>query len=246
MQTTLIYTYKKGLHHILPPITTNQIVLIYRECIINNNKFHRSKMYTTGDCVHLFEDIIDEVVVIDSEYETYFQDDLKFYVLQNETTPFTLIDGDVILDNELEITTEDVVYEKLIKDNPNDDYFIKMRHYLLDYNVESHFLYWENFDYTYNLGIVHVNNNNFVKEFINEYNKFKQWYKSIIDSNNPNLKKETVIEMATCTYFLSMYLEVHNHSIGVLNNTNSFTHYSGLYQKLELLDKINCKINTII
>jgi len=246
LETTLIYTYKTGLHHILPPITTNQIILIYRECIIRNSEFHKSKIYTTEDCVNLFDDIVDEVVIIHSEYETYFQDDLKFYVLQKETAPFTLIDGDIILDNKLNISNEDVVYEKLIKDNPNDDYFIKMRKHLLDYNVESHFSYWENFDYTYNLGIVHVNNSKFVNGFMSEYTKFKNWYKEYVESVNPNLRNENVLEMATCTYFLSMYLEIHNHSIGVLNNKNSFTHYSGLYQKLNLLDKMNCKINTII
>ena len=203
-------------------------------------------MYTTEDCVDLFNDIVDEIIIINSEYETYFQDDLKFYVLQNETAPFTIIDGDIILDNKLIISNEDVVYEKLIKDNPNDDYFIKMRQHLLDYDVESYFSYWKNFDYTYNLGIVHVNDNKFVDGFMSEYNTFKQWYKDIIDSVNPNLKNKIVIEMATCTYFLSMYLEVNNYSIGVLNTSNSFTHYSGMYQKLKLLDKMNCKINTLI
>lgn len=239
METTLIYTYKNGLHHILPPITTNQIILIYRECIIRNSKFHKSKIYTTKDCVNLFHDIVDEVVIIDSEYETYFQDDLKFYVLQNEIVPFTLIDGDIILDNKLNISNEDVVYEKLIKDNPNDGYFIKMRKHLLDYNVESYFPYWKNFDYTYNLGIVHVNNSQFVSGFISEYNKFKNWYKVNIDVINPDLKNEAVIEMATCTYFLSMYLILNNKSIGVLNKTNSFTHYSGLKEKIEFLKKFN-------
>ena len=238
LDTKLIYTYKTGLHHIPEPITTHQIILIYRECIINNNKFHKSKMYTTSDCVHLFEDIVDEIEIIDETYDVFFQDDLKFYVLQNETAPFTIIDGDIILDNKLITTNEDVVYEKLIKDNPNDDYFLKMRQYLIDYNIESHLPYWKNYDCTYNLGIVHVNDISFVSGFIKEYTKLKDWYIKTIESVNSNLKNNVVIEMATCTYFLSMYLMLNNKSIGILNNTNSFTHYSGLNQKLELLKKI--------
>ena len=234
MDTKLIYTYKKGLHHLLHVIDSEDIVAIYRECIIQNNKFYKSVIYTTSDSVHLFEDIVDEVKIIDSSYDVFFQDDLKFYVLQNENAPFTIIDGDIILDNKLNITNEEVVYEKTV----SDVHLFKMRQYLLDYNVEDYFNYWKNYDYTYNLGIIHINDTKFVNHFIKEYTKLKKWYVTNVESKNPTLKYDTVIEMATCTYFLSMFLEVHKYSIGVLNKTNSFTHYSGVKAKIDLLRNI--------
>lgn len=231
METTLIYTYEKGLHHLLNVINENDIITIYRECIVQNKKFHKSKIYTTQESAHLFEDILDDIVIIDSNYKTYFQDDLKFYVLQNEESPFTLIDGDIILDSKLVFGNEDVVYEKIIEDN----HFIKMRQYLLDYKVEHHFNYWKNYDYTYNLGIVHINNTKFINEFINQYGRLKNWYIENVEIKKPTLKYDTVIEMATCTFFLSMFLETHNYSIGVLDDRNFFTHYSGVHSKIKLL-----------
>ena len=234
----LIYTYKKGLHHIPSVLSDDDIVKIYKECIKNNNKFHQSVMYTTREHATLFEDVVDSVIIVSDSLDIYFQDDLKFYVLENESVPFTLIDGDIILDNELIIGNQDVVFEKKIKDNKNDDYFLKMITHLTNYKINNILPYWKVFNHTYNLGIVHVNNNAFVNKFISEYNKLKTWYKETVHKVNPSIKNDFVIEMATCTYFLSMFLELNKFSIGVLNETNSFTHYSGLKEKIKFLKSI--------
>ena len=78
----LIYTYKKGLHHIPNQISDNDILEIYKQCIINNNKYHGSVMYTTIEHESIFKDIVDKIVLVDDSHDIYFQDDLKFYVLQ--------------------------------------------------------------------------------------------------------------------------------------------------------------------
>jgi len=203
-------------------------------------------MYTTEEHKNLFVNDVDSIKIIDENYDIYFQDDLKFYVLQKETPPYTLIDGDIILDNKLKIGNENVVYEKKLGEYPTEDYFLKMLEYLDKYKVKKSFPYWKTFEYTYNLGILHVNDNTFVNSFTEEYTKLKKWYKDNIDLVQPEIKKKVVIEMATCTYFFSMFLEVHKFTIGVLNKENSFTHYSGTKQKLKFLKEIGAFKNTLI
>ena len=242
----LIYTYKKGLHHLHPSVTEEQNNRIIRKCIEVNKKFDSIKVYTTQESRFLFDDIVDDIVIVPENLNTFFQDDLKFYVLQNEPPGYTLIDGDIILHSELKFNLEsDIEFEKLIRDNPNDDYFIKMRKILLEHGVESKFNYWSNLDHTFNLGIIRVNSNRFVKGFIQEYEKLKEFYISNIHSKHPEYISKFVIEMATCTYFLSLYLNVNNYKVSTLES-NNFTHYSGYKQKLEFIAKYLTEVNSII
>lgn len=234
----LIYTYKPELHHIPPTITPQQNIDIYRKCIEHNKQFHKIKIYTTQDSIEFFKDIVDEIVVVGDNIDTFFQDDLKFYVLSKEKQNYTLIDGDIILNSKLIFAHNNgIEFEKLVKDNPNDGYFLKMRQFLIDFNIDKEFSYWKNFDFTYNLGIIRVNNNKFVKGFLREYSKLKHLYKKNIHHINPNIKKDHVIEMGTCTYFLSMYLHVNNIPISTLEYTNNFKHYSGHREKLKFLQE---------
>ena len=234
----LIYTYKPGLHHIHSVISPETNLKIYRKCIQHNKQYHKSKIYTTANSVQFFDDIVDEVVVVPDSVDTFFQDDLKFYVLQKEKEEYALIDGDIILDNKLSFNSNyDIEFEKLIKDNPNDDYFIKMRKYLLNEGVAKEFPYWENYDFTYNLGIIKVHNKSFIPSFLKEYQKLKKFYQEKIEKNKPEIRANMVIEMATCTYFLSMFLLLNKHSIGVLNKNNNFTHYSGYIEKLKFINR---------
>lgn len=248
--TKLIYTYQKDLHHLPNYIPDELILALYRECIRNNKQFYYSVMYTTQEHKHLFVEHVDKVEIIDEKHDIYFQDDLKFYVLQKETPPYTIIDGDVILDSKLKIGIENVVYERIIKgDQPHTgvmEYILKMIEYLTKYNVKKSFPYWKTFDHSYNLGILHINDNSFVSEFIKEYTKLKNWYKTYVDKVEPKIKKNAVIEMATCTYFLSMFLKVNNFTVGVLNKDNSFTHYYGHNQKVKFLKQIGAFESTLI
>jgi len=234
----LVYTYKPGLHHIHPIITPEQNIQIYRKCIEHNKQFHKVKLYTTIESVELFKDLVSDIEIVDNKIDTFFQDDLKFYVLSKEKGKYTLIDGDIILDRKLEYHNNNgVEFEKLIKNKPNDDYFLKMRNNLTYYNIQGTLKYWQNFDHTYNLGIIRINNNQFVKGFLTEYSKLKDFYKNNIELKNPKLRQSNVIEMATCTYFLSMYLTLNNIPINTLEEINNFTHYSGYIEKLKFLKK---------
>ena len=154
----LVYTYKPGLHHIHPIITPEQNIQIYRKCIEHNKQFHKVKLYTTIESVELFKDLVSDIEIVDNKIDTFFQDDLKFYVLSKEKGKYTLIDGDIILDRKLEYHNNNgVEFEKLIKNKPNDDYFLKMRNNLTYYNIQGTLKYWQNFDHTYNLGIIRIN-----------------------------------------------------------------------------------------
>lgn len=246
METCLIYTFKEGLHHLPNTVSNDNIINLYRESIKNNSKFHKhSKIYTTENYVSVFNDIIDDIVTVGNNVETFFQDDLKFHVLKNETPPFTLVDGDLLLNNKLIITNEDVLYETILTDN-DIDWFTKSRDYFTRYNIQSKFKYWKYFNYTYNLGILHINNNSFVNDFLSEYSKLRNWYKNTIHSTIPHLKKNNIVEIITCTYFLSMYLETHNYSINVLDKTNSFNHLRGIDLKIDFLKKIGKYKNELI
>jgi hypothetical protein len=54
-------------------------------------------VYTDKNSKDFFEGLVDDVIVLPNDFDYYFLDDIKFYVMVNEIEPFTLIDGDLFL-----------------------------------------------------------------------------------------------------------------------------------------------------
>ena len=134
----LIWTYSSKLNR-SSQIKDEDMLSLYKTSIEYGSKYHFTRVYTDKNSKNFFEGLVDDVVVLPDEFEYYFLDDIKFYVMMTETNPFTLIDGDLFLYQVLPSFESDIVVV-------NNNRFIK--DFYSEYNKLKQF-YKENIEGVY-------------------------------------------------------------------------------------------------
>jgi hypothetical protein len=239
----LIWTYSSKLNR-SKQIKDEDILSLYKTSIELGKQNHFTRAYIDKSSKDFFEGLVDEIVILPDDFEYYFLDDIKFYVMVNETEPFTLIDGDLFLYQALPPIKTDIGVEVVSK-HRKDIFYEKYNKILESNNVKSIMPYWESKLGYYNLGLITINNNRFVNDFYIEYNKLKQFYKENIEGVYFNRVDECV-EMSLCTYFFTMYCIVNNITYTSYYETTNMEHLSGPNERYKLEHILKYKQKTLI
>jgi hypothetical protein len=239
----LIWTYSSKLNR-SSQIKDEDMLSLYKTSIEYGSKYHFTRVYTDKSSKDFFEGLVDDVVVLPDEFEYYFLDDIKFYVMMTETNPFTLIDGDLFLYQALPPLETDIGVE-LFSNHRKGIFYDKYNKVLESNGVEKIIPYWQSKLGYYNLGLITINDNRFVKDFYSEYNKLKQFYKENIEGVYFNRVDECV-EMSLCTYFFTMYSMVNNITSTSYYKLVSLEHLCGPTEKYKLEQILKYKQKTII
>jgi hypothetical protein len=239
----LIWTYSSKLNR-SKQIKDEDILSLYKTSIELGKQYHFTRAYTDKSSKDFFEGLVDEVVVLPDDFEYYFLDDIKFFVMINETEPFTLIDGDLFLYQALPTIKTDIGVE-LFSKHHRGIFYDKYNKVLESNGVEKIIPYWKSKLGYYNLGLITINNNEFVKDFYYDYSKLKQFYKETIEGVYFNRESECV-EMSLCTYFFTMYCIVNNITYTSYYESTNMKHLSGPNEKYKLEHILKHKRKTII
>jgi len=233
----LIWTYSSSLrkNYISDKVTEKLIIELYHKSIESAKRFHSTKVYTTEKDRHYFEGIVDELVLLPTDLDLYFMDDIKFYVLLNETNPYTLIDGDLILNEKLYLNNFTLGFEKIVP--YENSYYSKYNKILESAGIEEIVPFWKPNQYCFNIGLITVNSNIDFIDFYKIYSKLKLWYKSEIEPKFSFMKAGVCIEMSICTYLLSQFVFSKGFNYDIYEKYISFNHYSGTNQKLNFSKK---------
>jgi hypothetical protein len=132
-------------------------------------------IYTTNYSKKYFENIVDEIIVVDRPYDTKVWDYLKIYVLENRNDNFCLIDGDLILNKKLPIFTEEVLFDSVDDWNWEYEYNDIVKQFAnLKINEIIEFWSTEKIP-TMNLGILYIGNDLIKNEYIQLWKKMNEW-----------------------------------------------------------------------
>ena len=77
-------------------------------------QFYTTCVYTTEFGANFFNGKVDEIIIIPENFEYVFLGDLKYYVFENETNPYILIDGDLFLESPLILNDNNISVECIL------------------------------------------------------------------------------------------------------------------------------------
>lgn len=216
----LIWTYSPKLNR-SKKISDDDMLKLFYHSIECGKKFHNTCVYT--DTPEKFVGKVDEIVELPKDFEIYFLDDIKFYVIENELDTFTLIDGDLFIDSPIENVSPNVGIEVYVPHKKNI-FYEKYNKVLEQEGVKDIIPYWQSSLGYFNLGLVQVNNFQH-DEFIKDYNKLKEFYKNKIEGIYFNRIDECV-EISLCTYFFTLF-NIHKRNQYKKISKNSYIHLAG-------------------
>ena len=204
----LIWTYSPKLNR-SNKISHDDMLKLFYHSIECGSKFHSTCVYT--DTPEKFIGKVDEIIELPSDFEIYFLDDIKFYVMENESSDYTLIDGDLFIDSPIKNVSPNIGTEVYISHRAGIHYE-KYNRALESEGVIDIIPYWKSSLGYYNLGLIQINKFQH-KEFIIDYKKLKQFYKDKIEGIYFNRKNECV-EISLCTYFFTLFnmYKMNNHT----------------------------------
>ena len=195
----LIWTYSPKLNR-SNKISHDDMLKLFYHSIECGSKFHSTCVYT--DTPEKFIGKVDEIIELPSDFEIYFLDDIKFYVMENESSDYTLIDGDLFIDSPIKNISPNIGTEVYISHRAGIHYE-KYNRALESEGVIDIIPYWKSSLGYYNLGLIQINKFQH-KELIIDYKKLKQFYKDKIEGIYFNRKNECV-EISLCTYFFTLF-----------------------------------------
>ena len=195
----LIWTYSPKLNR-SNKISHDDMLKLFYHSIECGSKFHSTCVYT--DTPEKFIGKVDEIIELPSDFEIYFLDDIKFYVMENESSDYTLIDGDLFIDSPIKNVSPNIGTEVYISHRAGIHYE-KYNRVLESEGVIDIIPYWKSSLGYYNLGLIQINKFQH-NEFIIDYKKLKQFYKDKIEGIYFNRKNECV-EISLCTYFFTLF-----------------------------------------
>lgn len=239
----LIWTYSSKLNR-SSQIKDEDMLSLYKTSIEYGNKYHFTRVYTDESSKEFFKGLVDDVVVLPNEFDYYFLDDIKFYVMVNEKQPFTLIDGDLFLYQALEPIDTQIGVE-LFSKHYKGIFYEKYNKVLESNGVKELIPYWKSKVGYYNLGLITINDFGFLSDFYSEYNKLKEFYKQNIEGVYFDRTKECV-EMSLCTYFFTMYCMDKGISVTSYKELIKMEHLSGPNERYKLEQILKHKQKTLI
>ena len=232
----LIWTYSPKLNR-SNKISDDDMLKLFYHSIECGKKFHPTCVYT--DTPEKFVGKVDEIVEIPSDFELYFLDDIKFYVIENELEDYTIIDGDFFIDSPIENISPNIGAEGYVPHRPGIHYK-KYNTILEKEGVKDIIPYWQSSLGYYNLGLLQVNNFQY-DEFIKDYNKLKEFYKNKIEGIYFNRMDEDV-GISLTVYFFTLF-NIHKGNTLKKLTKPSYIHLCGPSEKskINFIKKLSSK-----
>jgi hypothetical protein len=154
-----------------------------------------------------------------------FFDYIKNYILSVEEGDYLIIDGDLILNNRLPNITADLIYEK--KESQSWDLFYKNEvENLTKLGIGDIIPEWtgkKRFD-VINIGLVHTNDEEFKKIWIDRWNRVKNFVESNVK------EKQTRYTPIAAQYMLTELVHYYNLNVKEFETNspkNTYIHYMG-------------------
>lgn len=216
----LIWTYSYELNR-SKRIPEDDMLKIFYHSIECGKRFHKTCVYT--DTPEKFIGKVDEVIKLPSDFEIYFLDDIKFYVIENENSNYTLIDGDLFIDSPIPNVYPNIGTEVYIP-HYRGIHYDKYNKVLENEGVSKVLPYWKSNLGYYNLGLIQIHKLQ-IEEFVKDYSKLKEFYKNKIEGTYFNKGNECV-EISLCTYFFTLFNSYKGNKVDQLNK-KSYIHLCG-------------------
>jgi hypothetical protein len=201
---------------------------------INNAKSlgYHTIIYTTKTSKKYFQEIANEIIIIEKPYETKIFDYLKIYVLENRNDKFCLIDGDLIIHKKLPEFTGDVIFDTF----EEGIWEIEYEHIVKQFDkmgIKSIVNFWTTSKLnTMNLGILSFNDDKVKNKYVKLWKEVNEWVNNQIETIDFDLAT-----MVVSQYLLTIICKTGNLSVQNLRerptNSNGFingefyTHYFG-------------------
>lgn len=229
----LIWTYSPKLNR-SKKISDDDMLKLFYHSIDCGKKFHPTCVYT--DTPEKFVGKVDEIVELPKDFELYFLDDIKFYVIENEISDYTLIDGDLFIDSPIKNVSPNIGIEGYVP-HVAGIHYQKYNKVLEDNGVKKIIPYWQSSLGYFNLGLIQITNFQH-DEFIRDYKKLKYFYKNEIEGIYFN-RKEECVEMSLCTYFFTLF-NIHKRNNHINLSKPTFIHLCGPIEesKIKFIKKL--------
>lgn len=173
---------------------------------------YQTVIYCNSSSSKHFEDVADEVVIVDSYEDSPLWDSFKIKVLEDRYDDFCLIDGDVILHNKLPEFTTDIMFDSYEVNNFNSNYKDTLND-LTSMGVVNEVDVWVNKKLPIvSCGVLSIKNDKLKQDYITNWKKYNRF---IID----NLDK---VEIDSATMIGAQYL------LTILSQDSSRTNLSNL------------------
>jgi hypothetical protein len=181
-------------------------------------------IYLQESNVKYFSDINVKIKLVHGLDTTLF-DWIKYYILSNDTTGGTLIDGDLILNSKLPNIKSDIVFEKY-ETNAWKLLYEEYVGVLNKLNIRDIIPEWSGNPRKkiINIGILKIQNKQFKDIYLNRWNNMNEFIK-----NNSKIVNKKEFTGTATQYLLTELVDYYEINIeNYLNNKNSnYSHYMG-------------------
>lgn len=175
----------------------------------------------------------DSVSVEDVKFD--ITDDLKIYIHSKEPVGSITFDGDIILENKLQIDeSADVVFETKEDFVPDSiwqqESIFKIIDIFKKYKVDEVF---ENFSfepqYLCNVGVIRFRTEELRKLFVESYYELKDYYLKNIEPTEKLISEGLIVSTIICQYYFTSICEKNNINYSFTNEhkNNNYKHYYG-------------------
>ena len=198
------------------------------------NLGHGIKLYGCEYSLNYLKGYYDSFVnVEDIEFE--ITDDLKIYVHTQEPAGSITFDGDIILENKLELDdSADIVFETKEDFIPDSiwqqESIFKIINTFKKYKLDEVFQNFSfNPQYLYNVGVLRFRTEELRNLFIDSYYKFRRYYLTNIEPTEKLIPQGLIVSTIICQYYFTNICEKNNinYSFTFDYKDNHYKHYYG-------------------
>lgn len=214
---------------------TDHVLELYKVAMERASNFgHEVKFYGCEYSLNFLKGYYQKSVSVeDTKFD--ITDDLKIYIHSKEPVGSITIDGDIILENKLEIDeNSDVVFETKEDFVPDSiwqqESIFKIIDIFKKYKVDEVF---ENFSFEpkhlCNVGIIRFRTEKIKNLFLKSYYELKDYYLENIEPNEKLISKGFIVSTIICQYYFTNICNQYNINYSFTHNykNNNYKHYLG-------------------
>lgn len=213
---------------------------LFRKAIKSAPKEYEKIIYTDKETVNIFEDLVDQVIIRPKK-EFIFLADLKFDVAEKLNGEFLISDGDLFINEVLDIPDCDLAfeYEGVVKPQVRE-----YKRILLEEGIENSVPIWStvNSNY-YNLGLMYFNNDYIKDKLLEEFRLTQKFFVNYIEPKYEYNKKKKQFSACGSQMLVKQFALNNECKIGEIAyyNDEKYIHYNNK-RKLELVEEFGKKL----
>jgi len=206
-------------------LTDNSNAKTYLELLTKSIKFakryHSVRLYTDDVTLPMVNDIDVDIVLVDTT-GFWFIDDFKLHLLSHISDYEILVDVDLFLYNPLHLNGGYDIWVDF-KDNSSNEWYRNYIKYCVDNGIIKILPDFVQFSMSIpNIGILKINNPDLKKDYIELYNRIRDWLLSL--DSKPNIELSIILGQ----YLLGLLLKDGKYKISYCHrNKNNYIHLSG-------------------